>query len=777
MTRLSQWIKFPAGSDRLERFILAARGVVAFERLWPRLWPASGIVGLFVALAFSGLLPLLPWPVHALILAVFVTVVGLSLSFTLTDFRWPKRRDGARRLECDNGLANRPISEAGDVLAAGAGDKVAEELWALHCEDRLRPFKPLRLSSPHSKLAERDPKSLRFAVLLLILGALIVSTGHWGERFFSAFGPAASEIPGLDAWIDPPVYTGEAPVYLSGGSQSVRIPAGSVLNVRVHGPDHAPFLSLQSAHFPWLPIGSFRIEGASGEYALRTVLQRDAVVRVRAVGRTIGKWRIVATPDEKPTIAFAEKPGYSGRAALKLAYAAHDDYGVVAVRALIRPAGGQGEMLVVDLKPPPGKDVRETVYRDLTAHPYAGTDVDIVLEATDAAGQTTTTAPVRIRMPELIFTDPLARALIELRQYLARQGFNARDRAALTLDALTVAPEVFYDGQAGTYLALRDAYWSLKSATSPADLVRIENLLWQMAAGLEQGGALSLAENLRRTQETLTQLMASGAPQGEIDALLERYTRLMKLYLQALGANAPPGAEVAGDKAMETGDIADLLAAIQTLSQSGDREKAAQLLAFLQNLIENMKVASGQGGTAENKSFQDLGDLIGKQRDLMDKTYRESQHAGDPKDGGGKGLARQQGALKDQLSNMLGNQKRGPEDLKRAGKLMGDAEGALANGDIDRAGALQKYVLDALRKGAGALAGPGGKKDGNQANEDPFGRQAGGRGGDPGREVPIPDAEVLRRARDILMELRRKAGEMNRPKEERDYIDRLLKQF
>jgi hypothetical protein len=36
---------------------------------------------------------------------------------------------------------------------------------------------------------------------------------------------------------------------------------------------------------------------------------------------------------------------------------------------------------------------------------------------------------------------------------------------------------------------------------------------------------------------------------------------------------------------------------------------------------------------------------------------------------------------------------------------------------------------------------------------------------------------VLQRARDILNELRKRAGEQKRPKEELDYIDRLLKQF
>ncbi len=40
--------------------------------------------------------------------------------------------------------------------------------------------------------------------------------------------------------------------------------------------------------------------------------------------------------------------------------------------------------------------------------------------------------------------------------------------------------------------------------------------------------------------------------------------------------------------------------------------------------------------------------LMGKQRNLLDKTYRQQQGAGDPKDGGANGLSQQQGQLKGQ---------------------------------------------------------------------------------------------------------------------------------
>ena len=105
MTRLLQPTEFRPGSKRVERFILAARAALAWERLWPMLWPASGIAGLFLAAALFGAFKPLPWPLHALILASLVTAIALSLYFDLAKFVVPNWNDAARRIERDSALA------------------------------------------------------------------------------------------------------------------------------------------------------------------------------------------------------------------------------------------------------------------------------------------------------------------------------------------------------------------------------------------------------------------------------------------------------------------------------------------------------------------------------------------------------------------------------------------------------------------------------------------------------------------------------------------------
>jgi hypothetical protein len=45
------------------------------------------------------------------------------------------------------------------------------------------------------------------------------------------------------------------------------------------------------------------------------------------------------------------------------------------------------------------------------------------------------------------------------------------------------------------------------------------------------------------------------------------------------------------------------------------------------------------------------------------------------------------------------------------------------------------------------------------------------------RTVKIPKQADLQKAREVLDELRRRAGQVERPSPERDYLQRLLKQF
>src|SRR6185503_9561280 len=97
---------------------------------------------------------------------------------------------------------------------------------------------------------------------------------------------------------DPPPYTGVPLTSLRVGDDSlIRVPQGSVLNLRVHGAPRRPGLAAGSNAAP-------RFAGEDGEYSSNVILSTDARVRVQVGGHAIGKWNIQAMPDQVPVIAL-----------------------------------------------------------------------------------------------------------------------------------------------------------------------------------------------------------------------------------------------------------------------------------------------------------------------------------------------------------------------------------------------------------------------------------------------------------------------------------------
>jgi uncharacterized protein (TIGR02302 family) len=772
--------------------IALARGALLWERIWPALWPATGLFGLYVAISFFGIPGALPGALRSILLLVVLAATGWLLYREFRQWSTPRWIDGARRVERDSRLLNRPITERDDQLLAGSGDPLAESLWRAHIIRLLRGMGRLRVALPAPGLARKDPYALRYFVLFALVAGVLFAGTDWQRRLTTAFtideGTGTPTV-AIDAWVTPPAYTGWAPIYLrpsrSLGSP-IAVPAGSTLVLRVHGGRAAPHLQLRPQ-----PLTVSDFAGQSGSYGASARISSDSQARVRAEGTSIAAWRFRAIPDQPPAIAFAAPPARTERDALKLSYTAGDDYGIVSARAVIRPVGRNTHAsLAIDLPLAAAlaKTVSDTLYRDLTAHPFAGLDVAITLEARDGAGQIGRSKLAHMRLPERIFTNPLARALVEQRQALAVAEPHARDRVATVLDALAIDPQRFYAHQTGIYLGLRTAYWSLRKARNDDEIAHVQDLLWQMATALEQGGLLDAAQQLRALQQLLSQALARGAPQSEIDQLMQRYRQALQRYLQALAQNGgqAKGALPPNAKVIRPEDLQAMLKAIQQLAQTGAREKAQELLSMLQNLLENMHPGgkrSAQEDKAAGQAMKALGDIIARQRQLLDKSLREGQGAGSSQDGGGKGLAGQQGRLHGDLDRLLksfGNRKpSGSEKFGDAGREMGSAQDALGQQSFDRAGGAQKNALQDLEQGAAQLAQQMMKQNGEggtQESEDPFGR-AEGANGRTGGDTKLPNASQLARARQILEELRRRAAQPGRPKEELDYIDRLLRMF
>ena len=108
------------------------------------------------------------------------------------------------------------------------------------------------------------------------------------------------------------------------------------------------------------------------------------------------------------------------------------------------------------------------------------------------------------------------------------------------------------------------------------------------------------------------------------------------------------------------------------------------------------------------------------------------------------------------------------------------AEDALRRGDFDAARRAQQEALGSLQDRSAELSrladnsDPDGKAD--KDKRDILGRLSDGSSG-YGDNVKVPDEMERQRARDILNELRRRAGNRLSPAEEQEYLRRLLDRF
>ena len=92
-------------------------------------------------------------------------------------------------------------------------------------------------------------------------------------------------------------------------------------------------------------------------------------------------------------------------------------------------------------------------------------------------------------------------------------------------------------------------------------------------------------------------------------------------------------------------------------------------------------------------------------------------------------------------------------------------------------GMAEQMAQQMMGQGGQAMMGQQGQMPRQGRGRDPLGRRPSGYGMQDSNDVKNPEQSELQRAREILDELRRRSGQYGRPQEERNYIDRLLKQF
>ncbi|MGI9426208.1 MAG: TIGR02302 family protein, partial [Hyphomicrobiaceae bacterium] len=685
---------------KFQRKIARSRWALYFERLWPRLWVLLGLVGLFVLISLFGVWPLLSETAHLSALGAFGVALCVAVVFALAA-KWPTRDEAIHRLELRSGVPHRPASTYDDTLSSAPPDGATAEIWKAHRERLRAKLDKLHVATPVPRTDKFDHVGLRAVLMLAVVAGLGLVGDASRDRLLGAFRMAsASQIVGLrlDAWVTPPPYTRRPPILVADGSSTLKltsdapaapieVPEKSAIVVRIGGKGEID-LTLEYLDRAGQTIGKpVSEEDADREATINQVKGRlelgTAGARVLANGAELARWQFKMIADQTPTIAFAKDLEKTRRGAMKLYYRIEDDYGIASAEARLerlpldpgdpktswarpeelkgpRPPLERPPRITLRVPPPNAKKPETWSFHELGSHPWAGMPVRMTLVARDHAGHVGKSKPKDMVLPERLFFNPLAKAVLEQRRRLV---FDPRYRNLVVraLDALTFAPDDLIKDKA-VYLGLRSVRYRLRNDAGRRSISSAVEQMWHIALRIENGGGLSEAERrLREIQEKLSKAIERGASQKEIQELMRQLRQALAQFLNQLARQAermPPQNmpnNMDPNQMMSSQDLQRMLDNLEQMMRQGSRQSAQEMLSQLRDLLDRLQSGRmvrrpGQGQQGQGRQMMQMmdrfGNLIGRQQQLMDDTFgaqRQGQQGQGQQRGQRQGQGQQQG--------------------------------------------------------------------------------------------------------------------------------------
>lgn len=785
------------------------------ERLWARFWGLCTVVMFFMALSLSGLLFKFGKTAHFSLLVLFAVLAFAAAFYTGRRFIMPRRWQVERRIEHESGLKHRPLQMLHDKPEEGTSPAAAK-LWYKQQAQSRASWTRLRVWRPRPRVGRQDKYNLRFAAMLCLVLALVMSRGHIADRLGAALTPPSIfkttvTLAAVDVWIEPPAYTSAAPVFLATAqtgrntAAAASVPAGSLLKIRVGGVSRPPrlFFDDQQA-LVFTTVGP-------GNYTAEITLEKTTRMEIRRSWwqSGLGAWDITVIPDSAPDIKILDA-GAAERAALKISYSARDDYAIRSLRAVIEPspdipAQRWHETIEFDI-PFSGQKSREGEQHieNLAQSPMAGQPVMLRLIATDDVGNVAESNIEKIVLPEREFKNPVAAALNRERKRLIRYDdpltmtitrhvlTNIANRPALIKEDLRV------------FLGLVVAIKRLSYAPTPHTAQTVRDMLWYMALRIEDGGLALAREELRQALQKLNQaLNDKNISEERLQELTEEVNKKTQQYMQELAKemrqrmeqgdeqqNQPQISPELAQKLMEKMDMSEMEKMMQQMQHGDTREQMQAMTEMMQKMLDatDPKNAMSEKDQKALEQMQKMEDLIQKQEKLMDETGKMQPKQESGEQSGTQGEIRKElgGVMRDMGENMP----EVPEHFGNADQEMKQSQQQLDRDAPGRSIPHQKEALEQLKQGQDQamqqmadrmkqqmMMSGGGQGSGSGGNYgqgfDPLGRNNNGRG-NPDNAVKIPDEKERRRVQQIIQELRKRSNDWERPRQEREYLDRLL---
>ena len=394
------------------------------------------------------------------------------------------------------------------------------------------------------KLLGLQPAWRLHALSFAVLGGLILGVSYTGSgipgRILQAMTFSLKQPPTevlLNLTITPPSYLNQQEVLLLSekdgpygrydGNDIIFLPEGSILTIEIKNTeDFSPFISLGNS------LGQ-SYKTSKGVYLSKHILNEETTLDIRVGPYVSIRQAFEVIPDEAPRVALVAKPILTKRKSYELKYTLWDDHGVEEVFLELSRRGITGtetKIIFLPVLAAPDDQTTLTYHTNLLSHPWAGTTVRAVIKAVDGLGQISTGEPVILLLPEKSFQNPVAQTLVSIRKALlitpGRKGAQIQRLNTLTNE------KAAFQYNTGIYLALRSAYWKLRSAETPEDFEEVSRYLWQTALRLEDNGSFE-EQSVQALMERMVQMLAKEQDLEEFDHLAGNLQARMEVMFDA----------------------------------------------------------------------------------------------------------------------------------------------------------------------------------------------------------------------------------------------------
>ena len=557
--------------------ITHARFVLFWEKAWPALLPMIAPFAVLIIISLFDLWRFMHVGIHWGVLAILCAATLYAIYRYRGEMIWPSKRDALKRLEEDGKLAHTPLQALEDTPFSNqhpilenklpdhkeANGQLQNILWQHHQTKMAKAAKGARINAPYATADERDPFSIRYIMAGLIILGLFIAREESPLRLAAAFNPevAKEEIASkADMWIEPPSYTGIAPLYLVRATgelpelaDQINVPQGSTIIAQINGTRGVALTYTNGEGESEEAIKSANQKDQSGQRPsnnsqnnndknnatrLELPITENGLIQLR-LGSQRGLWPILALEDTPPTVNFIGEQTITKANELNLHFSFEDDYGASTAhlsyrldpeqeRPLDAPAYDETAIKtarLVELEGIGGASGERRHTLPLENDPWAGLDVYAKVIITDGAEQTGESEEIKITLPAREFFNPLAKAIIEQRQDIAVASHEIQ-RVRDALNAITLLPEEFYD-DTSEYLLLRTAFWRAQK-TQKDETEDVVDHFWPLALELEDK-ALELA---RRRLDAAIEALREALEQNASDAIVDERRAALEQAIQ-----------------------------------------------------------------------------------------------------------------------------------------------------------------------------------------------------------------------------------------------------